>query len=77
MRKSFMLNAQKILVVGGNGYVGNFISAALVRNAATVSTLSRYLPTWSRSAKVKYHYEENAEIDWLQGDASNPSAAIQ
>lgn len=36
------LVGRKILVVGGNGYVGNYFAARLVRQGAHVMAMSRY-----------------------------------
>jgi nucleoside-diphosphate-sugar epimerase len=36
------LLGKKVLVVGGNGFVGNYFASRLVQQAATVSCLSRY-----------------------------------
>lgn len=36
------LIGKKILVVGGNGYVGNYFVSRLVKQAATVFAMSRY-----------------------------------
>lgn len=38
-----LLAGRKILIVGGNGFVGNRVAARLVNNHAHVSVLSRYL----------------------------------
>lgn len=37
------LIGKKILVVGGNGYTGNYFAARLAQQLAAVSSLSRYL----------------------------------
>jgi nucleoside-diphosphate-sugar epimerase len=36
------LIGKKILVVGGNGYTGNYFAARLAQQLAAVSSLSRY-----------------------------------
>jgi nucleoside-diphosphate-sugar epimerase len=36
------LVGKKILVLGGNGYVGNYFASRLVKEAGTVSAMSRY-----------------------------------
>lgn len=36
------LVGKKILVVGGNGYVGNYFAARLIRQGASVMAISRY-----------------------------------
>jgi nucleoside-diphosphate-sugar epimerase len=38
------LVGKKILVLGGNGYVGNYFAARLVQQAAAVQAMSRYSP---------------------------------
>ena len=36
------LVGKKILVVGGNGYVGNYFASRLIKEGAAVSAMSRY-----------------------------------
>lgn len=36
------LIGKKILVIGGNGYVGNYFAARLLQQSAIVSAMSRY-----------------------------------
>jgi nucleoside-diphosphate-sugar epimerase len=36
------LLGKKILIVGGNGFVGNYFASRLVKQAAQVSAMSRY-----------------------------------
>ena len=36
------LIGKKILVIGGNGYVGNYFAARLLKQSAIVSAMSRY-----------------------------------
>lgn len=36
------LIGKKILVIGGNGYVGNYFAAKLLQQSAIVSAMSRY-----------------------------------
>lgn len=36
------LQGRKILIVGGNGFVGNRVAARLVQHSADVSVISRY-----------------------------------
>jgi len=37
------LIGKKILVIGGNGYVGNYFASRLVKQSATVFAMSRYI----------------------------------
>lgn len=36
------LIGKKILVIGGNGFVGNYFASRLVKESATVYAMSRY-----------------------------------
>ena len=63
------LVGKKILVLGGNGYVGNYFASRLVQQKATVMAMSR--------KGLKHSYPENAEIDWLVGDILAPQKFIE
>ena len=45
------LVGRKVLIVGGNGFVGNFIASTLVKNQADVYVLSRYLGCYLEQEK--------------------------
>ena len=36
------LLGKKIFIIGGNGYIGNFIAAKMIQHQATVYCLTRY-----------------------------------
>jgi nucleoside-diphosphate-sugar epimerase len=63
------LVGKKILVLGGNGFVGNYFAARLVREKASVMAMSR--------KGLKYDYPENSKIDWLVGDILTPQKHLE
>ena len=58
------LLGRRVLVVGGNGYVGNYMAARMVQSGATVASLSR--------TGIRHQFKENSQIEWLMGDVMNP-----
>ena len=62
------LFGKKALVVGGNGFVGNYIAARMVQSGASVASLSR--------SGIKHQFQENSKIEWLMGDVMNPQKYV-
>lgn len=61
-----LLTKNKIFIVGGNGFVGNYLASRFVQHGAQVSVLSRYHISYYRSGP-KYKYQENSNINWIKG----------
>ena len=64
---------RKVLVTGGNGFIGNYFAARFVQQKATVMALSRYPSGLFRSGP-KHKHPENDQIEWLKGSCLEPAS---